>query len=123
MENKLVETREFGVIIVESVNSNYRGDIDADNSPTTTSDGKGIIPYPCTKSKQRFLVADHQGLVWQEIAEMCNIHKDDYGCYFVLESPNRGFEGTPQECNDQLIESKKKAGEEAIIRRCWDMKV
>lgn len=88
---KIASKKVDGILIVEVLQGNLNGGPDTNGNPRE-SNGYGIVSSFSTKRKVRDMLDDHDGIVFQELAEKTGIRKEEFGCYDILESISRGFD-------------------------------
>src|SRR2546425_11022604 len=81
--------RITGLLVIEVRDSNPNGDPDNAGFPRQRPDGRGEISPPAIKRKERDLVADKQGLIWQTLKTRLSLGDDADGRFEILESRNR----------------------------------
>jgi len=116
-----LKRRSFGIFVVDSVLSNYNGNPDEDDMPRMTDDGYGLISPVCAKHRIRELIEDHKGVTWEYFKKELSL--DDDG-FFIWESALKGYDvKNPIEAKVHWRELVKNDGEEALVKRFWDMRV
>lgn len=116
-----LQKRSFGVILVESVMSNYNGNPDEDNTPRLTNDGYGLISPVCMKHRIRELIEDHDGVTWKLFKKRLNLNDSDF---YIWESACKGYNvNTPIEAKKHWAKLVKDEGAESLVKRFWDMRV
>jgi Cas7 group CRISPR-associated protein Csh2 len=108
-----VFNRGTGLLILEVRHSNPNGDPDAESEPRTLdADGRGLISPVSFKRKLRDLVADQNGPVWQEVAQVLEVATNGDGRgYAILESRGRD--------RDAIF----KMSAEEFVNTFWDARV
>jgi CRISPR-associated protein Csd2 len=81
--------RITGLLVIEVRDSNPNGDPDNAGFPRQRPDGKGEISPVSIKRKLRELVADKQGLVWQEMKKQLALDGEADARFDVLETRGR----------------------------------
>ncbi|MBU4478447.1 MAG: type I CRISPR-associated protein Cas7 [Candidatus Omnitrophica bacterium] len=71
-EERLVERRATGLLVIEVRNSNPNGDPDRESDPRQRQDGRGEISSVSFKRKLRDLVEKKDGPVWKALAGQFN---------------------------------------------------
>jgi len=117
----LIDKRGIGVMVAESVLSNYNGNPDEEDAPRTLPDGHGLITPVCFKHRVRELLEDHEGVTWDYFKEELDLSDD---AFYIWESSLKGFDAdNPLEARKQWIKIVKDEGEDALVERFWDMRV
>ena len=123
-KQNLLKKRSFLVYLIEARMSNSNGDPDNGNAPRTLPDGRGFITSMAIKSRQRYMLADHESVVFQDIINNCGLQgeEDDFN---VFESRLKGWSvDTPREAVDEtkkLFDGGK--GTDDFLKRFWDTRV
>lgn len=84
--NETQVPRITGLLLIEVRNSNPNGDPDRESSPRQRSDGRGEISPVSVKRKERDLVEEKEGEVWQALQSSLALEADRYQ---ILESRGR----------------------------------
>lgn len=103
--------RVTGLLVIEVRNSNPNGDPEREGAPRQRPDGRGEISPVSFKRKLRDLAGDHDGPVWQDLAEGRKLKPGDFE---ILETRGRDRGGI-----SELL--KKDRG--AFQRKYWDARL
>ena len=100
--------RIYGLMVVESQDSNINGDPDLENDPRTDSAGNGMLSGVSINRKLRDMVDDKEGPAWKQVAVPLSLNAKEYD---ILEKRGR-----------QREEIRKLSTEE-FRNRYWDARL
>ncbi len=110
--------RVTGFLIIEAVNSNPNGDPDRESDPRQRPNGLGEISPVSFKRKLRDLVADRDGLVFNELCKKLNLNKDEF---FILESRGRDRKAITEEMGKNITDfNQKEFLTSPFVKKYWD---
>lgn len=115
-----IAKRASGVYIIESEMSNPNGDPDCGGAPRLDPFGYGWITPVSVKSKLRYILADPSSPVTKYFMDK---YKLDISNFCIFESRAKGFDVAETEVLNSLHQFIEKNGEEALLKRFWDMRL
>jgi CRISPR-associated protein Csd2 len=116
--------RITGLLIIEVRDSNPNGDPDNAGFPRQRPDGRGEISPPAIKRKQRDLVADKEGLIWQSLKTRLSLGNDAEGRFAILETRNRNRQAIITEMLEENANQDTKDRQKTVFEaRYWDARL